>query len=96
MKLNNRNISEQKALFKSVSLKFRIDPLSAKNKAYLEIYDFLGLKMCVMEAEDSLIKKLNCLLAVQSVFNPELVADYELRVLKNSNGEVFCHQTEKI
>ena len=96
MKLNNRNIAEQKALFQSVSLKFRIDPLSAKNRAYLELYDYTGLKMCVFEAEDSLVEKLNCLLAVQSVFDPANVNDYELRVLENSNGEIFCHQTQKV
>ena len=95
MKLNNRNVAEQKGLFEKINLKFRINPLTAKSQAYLELYDFAGLKMSVMEAEDDLVLKLNCLLAVQAVFDPIDAQTYELRVLKDSNGQIFCHQTQK-
>ena len=95
LKLNNRNTAEQKALFESVYVKYRTNPLTAKSEPYFELYDFAGVKMSVMEAEDSLTLKLNCLLAVHAVFNPADANIYELRVLKNSNGEIFCHQTQK-
>ena len=95
LKLNNRNTAEQKALFESVSVKYRTNPLTARSEAYLELYDFTGVKMSIMEANDSLALKLNCLLAVHAVFDPAEASIYELRVLKNSDGDIFCHQTQK-
>lgn len=95
LKLNNRNTAEQKALFESINVKYRTNPLTARSEAYLELYDFAGVKMSIMEANDSLALKLNCLLAVHAVFDPAEASIYELRVLKNSNGDIFCHQTQK-
>lgn len=95
MKVNNRSVAEQKALFKSLNLKFRINPLTAKSQAYLELEDFAGLKMSIMEADDDLTLKINCLLASWASVSPADYQNHELKALKNSKGEIFCILTEK-
>ncbi len=95
MKLNNRDVSEQKALFESINIRYRNNPITARSEAYLELYDFNGLKMCIFEAEDMLVNKINCLLAAHAAFDPKDAATFELRILKDSNGDIFAHQMQK-
>ena len=95
LKQNNRNISEAKAMFNNITLKFRIDPLTAKSEPYLVFEDFMGLKMYIYECNDDMVLKANCMRAAQSSIPVEEIADYELKIMKNSEGKIFCLQSQK-
>ena len=95
MKANNRVVSEQKALFKSVNLKFGVVPEPYEvNVPMLEFTDFLDFKMTIIKANDDFTRKVNCLLSAHAEVPDSDKSSYELEVYKNSEGEIFCLQMQ--
>ncbi len=95
--LCNRDVVEQKSLFKQVSLKYSEtqDVLSGEGD-YLEIVDFNNFVANFYSPSKSTTKKFQVYFAGMTEVIPYYIATHYMEIYTKSTGEIFCKLTYKL
>lgn len=96
LSLCNRDVVEQKSLFKSIDFKnSNNQEVLTGEKTYVEILDFNDFKINIYAPSTNLNEKMQICLATLPYAVPQYINTHYLEILTNSQGEIFSKLTIK-